>query len=113
MGEKQIISKNIKNLREASGFTQEQIASFIGVGRSAYSNYEMGIRELPFEVMEKLSDLYGCEMSAFYETGDNAVQSVLATAFRIDNLSVDDMRQIASFKRIVRNSLKMDILLAR
>lgn len=113
MDEKLIVAKNVKSLREASGFTQEQIASFVGVGRSAYSNYEIGIREVPFDVMEKLSDLYGCEMSAFYETGDNALQSVLATAFRVDNLSADDLRQIASFKRIVRNSLKMDILLAR
>ncbi len=112
MEEKLIVAKNIKNLREASGFTQEQIASFIGVGRSAYSNYGMGIRELPFGVIEQLSDLYGCEMSAFYETGDNA-QSVLATAFRVDNLSAEDLRQIASFKRIVRNSLKTDVLLAR
>ncbi len=51
MEEKLIVAKNIKNLREASGFTQEQIASFIGVGRSAYSNYGMGIRELPFGVI--------------------------------------------------------------
>ena len=113
MEDRFVIAKNIKCLREASGFTQENIAGFLGITRSAYSNYETGDRELPFQVMEKLADLYGCDMYMLYSEDDSVMEDVLVTAFRVDNLSPEDMDQMAAFKRIVRNSLKMDILLAR
>ena len=111
MNERNIISKNIRSMREASGFTQEQVAQFLGIGRSAYSNYETGDRELPLEVMERLADLYGCDMYFLYEEDADVVKNMLTTAFRVDNLSADDMKQIARFKAVVKNYLKMDMLL--
>lgn len=113
MEDKFIIASNIKRLREASGFTQDAVAGFLGVKRSAYSNYETGERELPLQLMEKISDLYGCDMYDLYSSEETVVSNMLATAFRVDTLSKEDMEQIASFKRIVKNSLKMDILLAQ
>lgn len=38
---------------------------------------------------------------------------MLTTAFRVDNLSADDMAQVAAFKRMVKNSLMMDNLLSK
>ena len=111
MNERNIISKNIRCMREASGFTQEQVSQFLGIGRSAYSNYETGDRELPLEVMERLADLYGCDMYLLYEEDADVVKNMLTTAFRVDNLSADDMKQIAGFKAVVKNYLKMDMLL--
>ena len=113
MEERHIIAGNIKRLREASGFTQEGIANYLNINRSAYSNYEAGTREFPLNLMEKLADLYGCEMYDLYSEDVDVVSSMLATAFRVDTLSREDMEQIAAFKRIVNNSLKMDKLLAR
>lgn len=113
MEESRIISRNIKSLREASGFTQDHIALFLGVTRSAYANYESGSREIPFLLLEKLSDLYGCDMSDLYDDDGRVMESILVTAFRVDNMTPEDMKQLAAFKRIVKNSLKMDILLAR
>ena len=113
MDEKLIIAGNITRLREASGFTQEMVANYLAVKRSAYSNYEAGERSLPLPLMEKMADLYGCEMYDLYSEDVDVVSSMLATAFRVDMLSREDMAQIAAFKRIVNNSLKMDKLLAR
>lgn len=113
MDERNTIAKNIKRLREASNFTQTNVADYLGVTRSAYSNYETGDREMPLSVMEKLADLYGCDLYMLYSEDDSVLEEMLVTAFRVDNLSADDMKQIAAFKRIVRNSLKMDILLKR
>lgn len=113
MEERQVIAKNIKLLREASNYTQENVASFLGIGRSAYSNYELGEREIPMSCMEKLADLYGCDAYLLYEENSNLVESVLATAFRVDNLSAEDMKQIAAFKRVVKNSLMMDDMLSK
>ena len=113
MEERQIISANIKRLREAGGFTQDHVASFLGITRSSYSNYEAGSREIPFPVMDRLSDLYGCDMFELYSEDNKVMESILVTAFRVDNLTPDDMQQLAAFNRIVKNSLKMDALLAR
>ena len=113
MEERLIIAKNIKLLRQASNYTQESVASFLGIGRSAYSNYESGDRELPLSCMEKLADLYGCDAYMLYEENESVIEDMLATAFRVDNLSPADMEQIAAFKRVVKNSLMMDKLLSK
>ena len=44
MDERLIIAKNIRLMREVSDFTQENVASFLGINRSAYSNYELGVQ---------------------------------------------------------------------
>lgn len=111
MEERLTIAKNIKMMREASNYTQENVASFLGIGRSAYSNYESGARELPLVFMEKLADLYGCDAFLMYEEDVNVVENMLVTAFRVDNLTADDMNQIAAFKKVVKNSLMMDSML--
>ena len=113
MEERLIIAKNIKLLRQASNYTQESVASFLGIGRSAYSNYESGDRELPLSCMEKLADLYGCDAYMLYEENESVIEDMLATAFRVDNLSPADMEQIAAFKRVVKNSLMMDTMLSK
>lgn len=113
MEERLIIAKNIKLLRQASNYTQESVAFFLGIGRSAYSNYESGDRELPLSCMEKLADLYGCDAYMLYEENESVIEDMLATAFRVDNLSPADMEQIAAFKRVVKNSLMMDKMLSK
>ena len=113
MEDRLVIAKNIKLLRQASNYTQENVASFLGIGRSAYSNYESGDRELPLSCMEKLADLYGCDAYMLYEENESVIEDMLATAFRVDNLSPADMEQIAAFKRVVKNSLMMDTMLSK
>ena len=113
MNDKLIIARNIKLMRQANNLTQEAVADFLGTGRSAYSNYESGTRELPIAAMEKLADLYSCDIYTLYEENSDVVENMLATAFRVDNLSPEDMAQIASFKRVVKNYLKLDMLLKR
>lgn len=113
MNEKEIVARNLKSLREANGFTQERLANYLGIGRSAYSNYELGDREIPLNIMESLANLYGCDLIALYEESEDVLNSTLATAFRVDNLSDEDLKQIAIFKNVVKNYLKMDKLLAK
>lgn len=113
MNEKEIVARNLKSLREANGFTQERLANYLGIGRSAYSNYELGDREIPLNIMESLANLFGCDLFTLYEESEDVLHSTLATAFRVDNLSDEDLKQIAIFKNVVKNYLKMDKLLAK
>ena len=58
MNENQIIGRNMKALREANSYTQEQVAAYLGINRSAYANYETGEREAPIDVLEKACNLF-------------------------------------------------------
>lgn len=110
---KSIIGRNMKALREANGYTQGQVSDYFGVKRSAYANYEAGEREAPLELLEKAADLFGCELGLLFEEDESAVRNMLVCAFRADNLNVEDMREVAAFKSIVMNYLKMERMLKR
>jgi len=106
-----MVGRNIKILREANGFTQEQMSQYLGVQRSAYANYEACKREMPIDAMEKAADLFGCDLSLFYEEDPAKVKNALAYAFRVENLSINDMQEIAHFKKVVKNYLKISKML--
>lgn len=105
------ISNNLKLLRENSGYTQKQIADFLGVNRSAYANYEAGDRNVPLPVLESVAKLFGIDLSVLLAADDASVQSMLLCAFRADDLCVEDMKQVADFKEIAMSYLKMMKLL--
>ena len=113
MEEKDILARNIKRLRVANDFTQEKVADFLGIGRSAYANYEAGTREIPIDIIERLADLFGCDTYLLYEDNEVAVNEMLTTAFRVDNATPEDMTAIAYFKRMVKNYLMIDRKLAK
>ncbi len=107
-----IIGSNLKKLRSVSDYTQEEMASVLGITRSAYSNYESGEREIPLDLLEKASNLFGCELYVFFEEEVSADDMILASAFRLDGLDDNDLREIIKFKDIVKSYLKMEQLAA-
>ena len=107
------IARNLKKLRETARYTQEEVAEAIGITRSAYSNYESGEREVPYDVIENASNLYGCEMALLFEDNDNIDAQILVTAFRVDGLTPEDNREIIHFKDVVKSYLKMTAIEAR
>jgi transcriptional regulator with XRE-family HTH domain len=104
------IGKNLKLLRDFNKFSQEQVAEYLGINRSTYSNYESGDREAPLDVLEKISNLYGCELHVLFEENKESFQDALMCTFRVDNLSSSDLNEIAKFKDIVKSYLKMNRL---
>lgn len=104
---KTVESKNLKLFRESLNFTQERVASYLGIDRGAYANYESGNREMPYQLMEKVCELYGIGLISLYEEDEQKVKDELVCAFRTDNLNDDDLREISNFKKIVRNYLKL------
>ena len=106
-----IIGQNLCKLRKANNFTQEQVAEYLGINRSTYSNYELGEREMPFELLERAADLFGCDLVLLLEENETVMDEMMLCSFRIDNLLADDLEQIAAFKRIVKNYMKMNQLL--
>jgi transcriptional regulator with XRE-family HTH domain len=106
-----IVGNNLKRLREFNNFSQEQVAVFIGINRSTYSNYELGEREAPFEILEEVSHLYGCDLYVLFEESEEVFNEALVCTFRVDKLSNSDLQEIAGFKDIVKSYLKISRLL--
>ncbi|MCI6121431.1 MAG: helix-turn-helix domain-containing protein [Lachnospiraceae bacterium] len=51
-----MIFYNIRNLREDSDKTQQELASYLNVKQTTYSKYELGKINIPIEVFIKLAD---------------------------------------------------------
>ena len=107
---KTIIGRNLKMFREASNFTAQKFADLLSIERSTYANYEAGLREMPFDLLEKTADFLGCDLSALLSE-DASKADLMMCAFRMDNLTPDDAEQISKFKRFVKSYLKMHNLL--
>ena len=58
---KTIIGRNLKMFREASNFTAQKFADLLSIERSTYANYEAGLREMPFDLLEKTADFLGLD----------------------------------------------------
>ena len=48
----------LKDLRESAGMTQDELAERLGIKRTTYRSYELGISQMPFETLFKLSDMF-------------------------------------------------------
>ena len=57
----QVIGKNIKQARERSGLTQEELAERVGFLRTSVANLERGRQHTPLDVLMKIADALGIE----------------------------------------------------
>ncbi|MBQ3842628.1 MAG: helix-turn-helix transcriptional regulator [Ruminiclostridium sp.] len=48
----------IRDLREDNDKKQKEIAAYLCCSQQAYSNYELGMRDIPPDILIKLADLY-------------------------------------------------------
>ena len=51
--------RRIRDLREDRDMTQKEIAAKLNCSQQVYSNYELGQRDIPTDILIKLSKLYG------------------------------------------------------
>ena len=48
----------IRNLREDKDLTQKELATILNCSQQVYSNYELGQRDIPTEILIALSSFY-------------------------------------------------------
>lgn len=53
------MNKRLRELRKETKLTQRDVAKFIGVSKSTYSNYEQGIREPSYDILIQICKFYG------------------------------------------------------
>ncbi|MGI6520242.1 MAG: helix-turn-helix domain-containing protein [Fermentimonas sp.] len=100
---KSMLSKNIRNLRESLGYTQEQIANYLNITASAISQYENDARTIPADVISKIALLFNVEEYELYQDDPRQQQLLSVFAFRANSFDTQDLISISSFKKIVLN----------
>lgn len=105
--EKVILGERLKELRTKFGFTQADISSLLGVDQSLISKYESGERQVSMDTLEKLGDLYCCDLIHT----PPVVSPALQVAFRADSIDASNMKAIQAVNRVVLNSVFMANLL--
>ena len=60
----------LKILRVDNDKTQQELADFLNLTRSAYSNYENNIREIPIEVLSGIADFWNTSVDYLLDRTD-------------------------------------------
>ena len=51
--------RRIRDLREDRDLTQREVAKILNCSQQVYSNYELGQRDIPTDILIKISAFYG------------------------------------------------------
>ena len=63
--------RRIRDLREDRDYTQVKIAEILNCSQQVYSNYELGQRDIPTDVLIKLSKFYNVSVDYILGISDN------------------------------------------
>ena len=53
-----MLKTRLKELREDKDLKQKNVAEVLGIAQTTYSQYELSKRDIPYEVIVKLSEFY-------------------------------------------------------
>lgn len=67
--------RRIRDLREDCDMKQRQIAEYLNCFQQVYSNYELGQRDIPTDVLIQLSKLYAVSVDYIWGLTDKPVQN--------------------------------------
>ena len=103
--DRKTLGERLREAREYLGFSQEEVATFLGVSRSALSNMETGQRKVEALELKKLAGLYKRTVSHF--TGEEAEgltieADVAHLARKASELSADDREELGRFADFLR-----------
>lgn len=103
------IGLRMKELREQAKLRQGQVAAYLGVDQSYLSKMETGERAISVEQLERLAELYECDLEVF-ENPDIKIKPI-QIALRAREITTEDLNIIAAVNHIASNSRYMARLL--
>lgn len=63
--------RRIRDLREDSDITQKEMSKILNCSQQVYSNYELGQRDIPTDILIKLSAYYKVSVDYILGISDN------------------------------------------
>jgi transcriptional regulator with XRE-family HTH domain len=100
------LGERLREAREYFGFSQEEVAKFLGIARSALSNIENGQRKVDALELKKMAQLY--KRTVGYFTGEvdevepRFAADVAHLARKAENLSPQDREELSRFADYLR-----------
>lgn len=73
-------NKVMKTLRELNNYTQDYVASFIGINQNSYHKLESGQTRLTVDRMKKLAEMYNVEPEVFLSNNVSVIHCNKGTA---------------------------------
>lgn len=67
MMKNELLAKRLRELRKANNYTQEYVASYLNIGRQAYSHYETGRNTPSSDTLYNIAVLYGIPYQSLFE----------------------------------------------
>lgn len=92
-------------LRKASSYSQEKVSLALGLSNVEYDRYERGEEEVPYNVLERIADFYGCDLIRLFEEADNDVS--ISFPINLGRMTQEDIVEVIHFHDIVKSYLKM------
>ena len=65
------VFKRIRDLRTDHDLTQKEVAKRLNCSQQVYSNYELGQRDIPTDILIRLSALYNVSVDYILEISDS------------------------------------------
>lgn len=66
-----MVYRRIRDLREDHDLTQKELAKALNCSQQVYSNYELGQRDIPTDILIKLSRFYNVSVDYILGITDN------------------------------------------
>jgi transcriptional regulator with XRE-family HTH domain len=107
--DRKALGERLREAREYLGFSQGQVATFLGVSRSALSLMETGQRKVEVLELKKLAGLYKRPVGHF--TGEDEEEAsfgadVKHLARKVSELSAEDRKEVEQFAEYLRAKKK-------
>lgn len=105
----EVVNRKFADLRKNSGITQKKLAEYLGVDQSYISKCEKNERQLSLEILEKVSNLFGCPIDYF--TDDESVFEPMPFALRANGIELEDFEAISIINKLALNLREMEKIL--
>ncbi len=70
-----IVAKNLRKIREQnSNYSQQQVADYLGIKQSTYSNWESGINDVKSDFIPKLAIFFNANISDFFDNSKKVIK---------------------------------------
>ena len=100
----------LRELREAKGLTQQELADATGIDRASIVKYEGGSRQPPYDKIKILADFFHVPIETLMGEGERAVLDAEAWEYREEVKQNPDLRALFSTaKGVKREDLQKTI----
>lgn len=86
-----MINERIKHLRKINNKTRKEVAKYLNISYSSYSNYENNERTINIDIINKLADYYNVSTDYIFEKTEYPLPTNEIEFLKDDNLTIEEL----------------------